>query len=145
MMPRTRAVAHRHRFIPPLLIVPFLIFNVLAFTTFSGSVAGWESQIFSVPMVSGFPWVLTWGDLMIILGLVFLFFEILKSTQSGRTSVLEHMLSTVVFVVYLIEFLLIGAAATSVFFILMVMSIIDVVAGFTVSITSAGRDVTFDH
>ena len=44
--------------------------------------------------------------------------------------------------VCLIEFLLVGAAASSVFFILMMMTIFDVVAGFTVSITSAGRDVT---
>jgi hypothetical protein len=44
-------------------------------------------------------------------------------------------------VLFLIEFLLVGAAASSVFFILMLMSIIDVIGGFTVSITSAGRDV----
>ncbi len=129
-------------FIPPLLIVPFLIFNILAFTVFAGSTEGWGRTIFAIPMVSGFQWLVTWGDLMIIVGLVFLFLEILKSTQTGRTSVVEHMLSTVVFVIYLVEFLLIGAAADSVFFILMMMALIDVVAGFTVSITAAGRDVT---
>jgi hypothetical protein len=52
------------------------------------------------------------------------------------------MLSTALFVVFLIEFLLAGAAASSVFFLLMVMAIVDVVAGFTISITGAGRDVT---
>lgn len=146
VVPTDRTMLRRRsRFIPPLLILPFLIFNVLAFTVFSGSVAGWDNTVFWVPMVSGFQWTISWGDLMIVLGLVFLFLEILKSTQSGRSSVLEHMLSTAVFVIYLIEFLLVGAAATSVFFILMVMSLIDVVAGFTVSITSAGRDVTLDH
>ena len=132
-------------FIPPLLIVPFLIFNVLAFTAFAGSTEGWSRGVFTVPMVSGYQWVLTWGDLMVIIGLVFLFLEILKSTQTGRTSVLEHMLSTLGFVLYLVEFLLVGVAADSVFFILMVMSLIDVIAGFTVSITAAGRDVTMMH
>ena len=73
--------------------------------------------------------------------IVLLFFEILKSTRTGRSSILEHMLSVGVFVLFLIEFLLVGAAASSVFFILMLMSIIDVIGGFTVSITSAGRDV----
>jgi len=47
-----------------------------------------------------------------------------------------------VFVAFLVEFLLVGAASSSVFFLLMVMSLIDVVAGFTVSITSASRDVS---
>ena len=77
-----------------------------------------------------------------MVGLVCLFFEVLKSTNTGRTSVIEHMLSTAVFVVFLVEFLLVGAAASSVFFLLMIMAIVDVVAGFTVSITGAGRDVS---
>ena len=41
-----------------------------------------------------------------------------------------------------VEFLLLGAASSSVFFILLVMSLIDVVAGFTMSITSATRDMS---
>jgi hypothetical protein len=56
--------------------------------------------------------------------------------------VIEHMLSTALFVVFLIEFLLTGAAASSTFFLLMIMAAVDVVAGFTISITGAGRDVT---
>ena len=90
-------------------------------------------------MVSGVQWALTAGDLMLVGGLVCLFFEVLKSTNTGRSSVVEHMLSTLVFVIFLVEFLLVGAAASSVFFILMIMAIFDVVAGFTVSITGAAR------
>ena len=89
-----------------------------------GNPAGWSSQIFSIPMVSGQRWALTSGDLLLVVGLVCLFFEVLKSTNTGRTSVIEHMLSTALFVVFLIEFLLAGAAASSVFFLLMVMSIV---------------------
>ncbi|MHB1103060.1 MAG: hypothetical protein ACYC0C_09890 [Devosia sp.] len=107
-----------------------------------GSPAGWSGQLFAVGMVSGVPWALTSGDLLLVLGLACLFFEVLKSTNTGRSSVVEHMLSMLVFVVFLVEFLLVGGAASSVFFLLMMMSIFDVVAGFTVSITSAGRDVT---
>lgn len=129
-------------FIPPLLAVPLIVFNVVAFVFMGGSPAGWSSQVFTVPMVSGVDWSLTAGDLMLVLGLGCLFFEVLKSTNTGRNSVIEHMLSTLVFVIFLVEFLLVGAAASSVFFLLMMMSIFDVVAGFTVSITSAGRDVT---
>ncbi len=129
-------------FIPPLLIIPFIIYNVVAFLFYGGQPTGWSSEILRIPMVSGQVWTLTSGDLMLIAGLVCLFFEVIKSTQTGRSSVLEHMLSTAVFVIFLIEFLLVGGAASSVFFLLMVMAIVDVVAGFTVSITSAGRDVT---
>ena len=93
-------------------------------------------------MVSGTVWALTSGDVLLVVGLVCLFFEVIKSTNTGRSSVIEHMVSTALFVVFLIEFLLAGAAASSVFFLLMIMAIVDVVAGFTISITGAGRDVT---
>jgi len=129
-------------FIPPLLLIPLIIYNVVAFVFMGGSPAGWSTELFTVPMVSGTPWSLTAGDLMLVLGLVCLFFEIVKSTNTGRTSVMEHMLSTLVFVVFLVEFILAGAAGSSVFFLLMVMALFDVIAGFTVSITAAGRDVT---
>lgn len=128
--------------IPPLLIIPFVLFNILAFTLFGGQPAGWQTQLVQIRMVSGTDWALTWGDLMLVIGLVCLFFEVVKSTNTGRSSVVEHMLSTVLFVVFLVEFLLSGAAASSVFFLLMIMSVVDVVAGFTISITGAGRDVT---
>ncbi len=138
----TRVVRRGGAFIPPLLIIPFLIYNALAFTLYGGRPTGWSGQVFTIPMVSGVPWTLTAGDVLLVVGLVCLFFEVLKSTQTGRSSVIEHMLSTALFVIFLIEFLLAGAAASSVFFLLMVMAIVDVVAGFTISITGAGRDVT---
>jgi hypothetical protein len=128
-------------FIPPLLIVPFLIYNAVALFT-GMDPAVWSTQLFTVPMVSGVPWSLTSGDLLLVLGLACLFFEMLKSTNSGRSSIVEHMLSTVVFVIFLVEFLLVGFAGSSVFFLLMMMALLDVVAGFSISITAAGRDVT---
>jgi len=129
-------------FIPPLLLIPLIAYNLFAFLFMGASPDGWSGQLLSIPMVSGNSWALTAGDLMLVVGLVCLFFELLKSTNTGRGSVIEHMLSVVVFVIFLVEFLLVGAAASSVFFLLMMMAIVDVVAGFTVSITGAGRDVT---
>tara|TARA_R110002124_G_scaffold284320_1_gene461313 strand:- start:5283 stop:5732 length:450 start_codon:yes stop_codon:yes gene_type:complete len=144
MMPTHSAPRRRGAFIPPLLVVPFVLYNVAAFLFFAGSPLGWAQGLFNIPMVSGTPWAITAGDFLLVIGIVMLFFEVLKSTNSGRNSIVEHMLSMVLFVAFLIEFLLVGAAASSVFFLLMVMALIDVVAGFTVSITSAGRDVTMN-
>ncbi|UJW87769.1 hypothetical protein IM737_11325 [Devosia sp. SL43] len=127
---------------PPLLIASFVIYNLVAFIFFGGNPAGWSNTAFSVPMVSGVPWAVSVGDLLVVGSLILLFFELLKSTRIGSVSILEHMLSMVVFVLILIEFLLIGAASSSVFFILLVMALIDVVAGFTMSITSATRDMS---
>jgi hypothetical protein len=129
-------------FIVPLLVVPFVLYNLVVFLFFGGNPINWGAGLFSIPMPSGMPWAVTAGDLLLVVGIVMLFIEVLKSTQTARNSIIEHMLSMVLFVLFLIEFLLVGAASSSVFFLLMVMSLIDVVAGFTVSITSASRDVS---
>jgi hypothetical protein len=141
-MPTPHAPRRNGTFIPPLLVVPFVIYNIVAFLFFGGSPTGWSIGLFTIPMVSGTPWAITAGDFLLVIGIVALFIEVLKSTNAGRSSIVEHMLSMVLFVAFLIEFLLAGAASSSVFFLLMVMALIDVVAGFTVSITSAGRDVS---
>ena len=79
---------------------------------------------------------------MIVTALVLLFFEVLKSTRTGSWSVVDHMLSAFVFIAFLIEFLLVADAATDIFFVLTVIALVDLVAGFSVSIKSAGRDVS---
>ncbi len=50
------------------------------------------------------------------------------------------MLSTATFIVAFIEFLLVPFCGTAAFFFLMIMSLIDVVAGYSVSILVARRD-----
>ena len=131
-------------FIPPLLIIPFLIYNLVVYLFLGGDPAGWSNTAFSIPMVSGVAWNVSLGDLLVVGSLILLFFELLKSTRIGSVSIIEHMLSMIVFVVILVQFLLLGAASSTVFFILLVMSLIDVVAGFTMSITSATRDMNMD-
>jgi hypothetical protein len=127
----------------PLLAVPLILYNLLlAGIAGSGGADPFAAVAFSVPMMSGGVWTMTTGHLLIALGLVMLFFEILKATGSSRVSVIDHMLSTGVLVVYLVEFLLVKGAAHPVFFILMMMALIDLLAGFSVSIRSAGRDVS---
>lgn len=142
VLPTQRNPRRGNTFVVPLLVVPFVLYNIAVFLFFGGNPVNWGAGLFSIPMPSGMPWAITAGDLLLVVGIVALFFEVLKSTQTARNSILEHMFSMLLFVVFLIEFLLVGAASSSVFFLLMVMSLIDVVAGFTVSITSASRDVS---
>ncbi len=129
----------------PLLIVPFIIFNLGLAGMLGGGPAGpWEQVLFTIPMMSGGDWSMTLGDLTILIALILLFVEIMKSTRTSNASVVDHLLSTFVFVAYLVEFLLVRGAAHSVFFILLVIALVDLVARFSVSIRSAGRDVSFN-
>ena len=123
-----------------LMAVGLLVYNGIAFGL--GGSSDWESTIFSLTMMSGSEWKMSTGDLMIAFGLLLLFFEILKATRIGRLSIVDHLLSTLVLIVFIVEFLLFSVAANSVFFILMLMTLVDVMAGFSVSIRSATRDVS---
>lgn len=127
----------------PLMIVPFALYNVAMFGFIGLGGPQWlDSRIAEVTMVSGAVWTLSFGDLLIVLALVLLFVEILKATRVGPLRVFDHMLSLLVFVVFLVEFLLFASAATDVFFILMAIALIDVVAGFAVALNAASRDVS---
>ena len=126
----------------PLLIIPFVLFN-LGLSGLNGPVADpWAERIGSFGMVSGGVFTLDWGTALVTLGLVLLFVELLKSTRTSNASVVDHVLSIFVFVAFLIEFLLVPSAAHPVFFLLMVIALVDVLAGFSVSLRAAGRDVT---
>lgn len=99
-----------------------------------------DRQLFSIGMISDANWTLTLGDLVIIITLVLLFIELIKATRTGGSSIVDHALSTILFVFCLIEFLLVPEAATSVFFFIMIVTLIDVVAGFSITIRAARRD-----
>lgn len=88
-------------------------------------------------------WLVTFGDLMVLLALLLLFIELVKSTATGTPAIFNHALSMLVFIICLIQFLLHPAFATSSFFTIMTMSLLDVLAGVVVTIISARRDVEF--
>jgi len=129
----------------PLTIIPFILYNLLVLlgVDLNASMIGE-----GITMLSGGVWKLTWGGLLLLLAMVVLFIEIVKATYTGTASMMNHGLSMVVFIAFLVEFLMVQQAATSVFFLLMMSALIDVIAGFTIGIRVARRDIGFgagDH
>jgi uncharacterized membrane protein HdeD (DUF308 family) len=122
----------------PLTIIPLILFNILALAVGADV---WSGTVFGLPMLSGARWTLSVGDLMLVAGIVVLFAELMKSARSSSNTILNHILSTVVLILYIIEFIVAGIAANSVFFILTVIALFDVVAGFSISIRTATRDI----
>lgn len=125
----------------PLLIIPFLLYFVLVLigVDLTSSLTGDPG----VTLLSGGSWRFTWGDLLIVVTMVFLFIELLKATYTSTASLLDHGLSMLVFVACLVCFLTVEQAASSVFFIIMVATLIDVIAGYTIGIRVARRDIGF--
>ena len=119
----------------PLMLIPFILYNIAMLGAFGGGgVEGLKTVVTSVNMMSGATWTMSLGDLFIVISLVILFFEIFKATRRSSVALLDHLFSMALFVIFLVEFLLVQGAATQIFFILMLVSLVDVIAGFTVSI-----------
>jgi hypothetical protein len=130
----------------PLTLAPLIVYNLVVFGAF-GVQAGdpWTEPVLTIEMISDARFTLLTGDVIMIAALGFLFIEILKATRRPSLAIMDHLMSTLVFIVHLVEFLLVAQAATSVFFILMVIAFIDMVAGYTVTIRTVSRDFTFDR
>ncbi len=130
----------------PLTLAPLVVYNMTV-AGFFGASSGdpWVQPVFTVTMVSDARFTLLFGDVLIVGALVCLFVEIVKATRTASPTIIDHALSLGVFIVHLIEFLTVAAAASSVFFILMVIAIIDVVGGFTITIRGARRSVEWER
>lgn len=133
----------------PLLAIAWILYNLIALTMGvgapgTGDVAGtglW-SPIFSAHLLSGGTWTFTWGDLILFVTLILLFIELLKSTFTSTSTLIDHALSMLLTGAMLVQFLMTPQAATSVFFLLLVAGIIDVIAGYTIGIRVARRDLS---
>jgi hypothetical protein len=128
----------------PLLIISFAIYNIVAFILSMPDTI-WTMEAASVPMTSGQVWKLTWEDIIIAGSILLLWIEVIKSTQIGVRAIVDHVLSMLLFVAMLIEFLLVKAAGTSTFFLLLIIAMVDVLAGFIISIRSSQRQVQVEN
>ena len=136
----------------PLLAVPVIIYNLIAIggnqaatimedgTTVAPLLHTLSGEAFSLTMMGDVTWIVSRGDILIMVAIICLFMEIIKSTSTGTATIMNHAVSMLLFIVCLVQFLLFQNYATSVFFIITMMTLLDVLAGVVVTIVSARRD-----
>ena len=120
--------------------VPLLVIPLLAYVAFAGAGADFDIPRFSIPLPSGGVWQLGLGPILLAVAIGLLFVELLKAARSGGASITENALSIMAFAAFLILFLVWDKAATSTFFVLTLMSMVDVVAAFAVTVNAARRE-----
>ena len=125
----------------PLLLVTFAIYNIVAFLMPG---VNWTGPVTRVLMISGGEWTMSAGEFVIAFAVLLLFGEMLKATRIAMRNVLDHVLSFLLFLAMVVEFLLVKQAATGTFFVLLVISFVDVIGGFAVTLRSAQRDLTVE-
>ena len=127
----------------PVFLYLLIICNVIAFSP-DGDQA-MNAEIFEIRLISGALFSLDLKGVLTILGIIALYIEIFKSTRTSEFSIIDDALSMLVFVAFLTEFIVVKNLGSSAFFIIMLMSLLDVIAGFTVTISTARRDFSVGH
>ena len=128
----------------PMILLAVIVYNLLVF---GGGAAGHDvtamlSQATTIKVVSGDLWKITLGDGFVAAGLALLFIETIKATNTGHREIINHALSVLTFMGAVVEFLVLKGFGTSPFFFITAMCLFDVVAGYTISIIAARRDMT---
>ena len=114
----------------PLLIIPLAIYNMIVFLT-PGVM--WTDKVALVGMPSQIEWPVTFGDVVIAIALFLLFVEGLKASRAAGKSMVDHLLSMLVFLGALAEFLLVKEAATSTFAVITAICLVELLDGLVIS------------
>ena len=121
----------------PLLIIPFAIYNMIAFLT----PFDWNAKLYSFRLPSGLVFEPTASDAFILFSLLMLMFEVIKSTKHGR-SLVEHFLTLLLVCGAAAEFAMVNPAqvmsqqnvpqqmGNSTFALFVAICVVDLFAGF---------------
>ena len=125
----------------PLLLVPFTLYNMVVFLLNMP----FTDTLFTLNLLSQTRFPVTTGDLLLVIALLLLYLEVLKAARFGSKAVMDHVLSLALFVGMAAEFMLVPQAATPTFFLLTVMSFVDVITGISISARRRRSDIRFEE
>lgn len=115
----------------PLLLIPLAIYNIFVFLMPD---VAFSAPVVTVHLLSGIGWQVTFGDMLLALGLVLLLFEVAKTARPGAKYFTDHLLSLLVLCAAAAEFVWLAPFGTSTFFLLTVLSGVDFLAGSSIAL-----------
>src|ERR1700726_3047195 len=110
----------------PLLLIRLASYNILVFLMPGVSLS---EPLFRVMLMSGSEWPVTLSDILLALGVLLLLLEVVKGARPGAKYLTDHLLSFVVFGAAAAEFLLWPKFASSTYFLLTLLALVDFVSG----------------
>lgn len=110
----------------PLLLIPLAIFNIVIFLMPGMS---FSTALFTVPLYSGASWPVTLSDILLALGVFLLLLEVMKARRPGAKYFTDHFLSLLVAGGAAAEFVMLPQFATSTFFLLTLIAVVDFLGG----------------
>ena len=121
---------------------PFMLLAVIAYgVTVAALGIPLSRELVSMGLPSGSAFTLTVSELLLTFATIVLFFELVSAASTKSRSLLSHGLSMVVFIACGLIFLFVPGFGTGTFVIITLMSLVDVIAGYSISILTARRDM----
>ncbi len=124
----------------PLLLVPFTLYNMVAFLLNMP----FSDTLFSIPLAAGRRMPVTTGDLVAAIAILMFYVEVLKAARFAARGVMDHVLALVLFAGMVAEFVLVPQAATPTFLYLVVLGFIDVITGLSVGARRRQSDILLE-
>ena len=124
----------------PLLLIPFAFFNIAVFLLDMPLGDEEKSAVFTIPLASeatlppifdrSMP--VTLGDLIVAIGILLLYVEMIKSVRPGGKSMVDHLLSFILFLVMAGELVFVPRATSPTLLLLAVLGFVDFITGISV-------------
>ena len=125
---------------------PFMLLAVIAYgVTVAALGIPLSRELVSMGLPSGSAFTLTVSELLLTFATIVLFFELVSAASTKSRSLLSHGLSMVVFIACGLIFLFVPGFGTGTFVIITLMSLVDVIAGYSISILTARRDMIWGN
>ena len=110
----------------PLLLIPLAIYNIIVFLMPDVS---FTDPLVKLTLVSGAEWTVTLSDVLLTLAILLLLAEVIKGARPGAKYLTDHLLSLIVFGAAAAEFVLWPKFATSTYFLMTALSLVDFISG----------------
>jgi hypothetical protein len=111
----------------PLLIIPFAFFNMAVFLL---NMAFTET-VFNIPLQPDRQMPVDLGDLIVAIGILLLWIELVKAVRPGGKSMIEHVISFLLFAAMAAELVFVPEAESPTLLLLAVLGFVDFMAGIS--------------
>jgi hypothetical protein len=124
----------------PLLLIPFALYNMVAFLLNMP----FTETVSSIPLAPDRRMPLNVGDLLVAIGMLLLYIEVLKAARFGGKGVTDHILSFILLVAMVSELALVPQASTPTLLLLAVLGFVDFITGISLSIRRKQRAIVVE-
>jgi hypothetical protein len=113
----------------PLLLIPFALYNMIAFLLNMP----FTDTVFAIPLMEGRRLPVTTSDLLVAVGMLLIYIEVLKAARFASKAVMDHVLAFILFAAMAAELVVVPQAASPTLLLLTVLAFVDLITGLSLA------------